>query len=116
MRPLIAILAVAALAAIATVATTARPGSGALSMFASPTPRVWAWPAAAPTERAARSHPQLLSGFMIPIGGTDIPGDELYLPNSPRDYRAGYPRGHRLPGHGGHARPRGEGRHDRAHR
>jgi murein DD-endopeptidase MepM/ murein hydrolase activator NlpD len=93
MRPLIAILAVAALAAIATVATTARPGSGALSMFASPTPRVWEWPAAAPTERAARSHPQLLSGFMIPIGGTDIPGDELYLPNSPRDYRAGYHEG-----------------------
>ena len=93
MRPLIAILAVAAIAVIATLATTTRSGSGGLSVFASPTPRVWDWPAAAPTERPARSHPRLLSGFMIPIGGLDVPSDELYLPNSPRDYRAGYHEG-----------------------
>ena len=97
MRPLIAIIAVAALAAIATLATSARSAPLALPLLPSPTPRVWEWPAAAPTEQPMRSHPQLLSGFAIPVDGVDVPTDEQYLPNSPRDYRAGYHEGIDLP-------------------
>jgi murein DD-endopeptidase MepM/ murein hydrolase activator NlpD len=54
---------------------------------------VWDWPAAAPTEPAMRSHPQVLSGFVLPVGGLDVPTEEQYLPNSPRAYRAGYHEG-----------------------
>jgi murein DD-endopeptidase MepM/ murein hydrolase activator NlpD len=90
MRPLIAIVAVAALAVIATLASA---GGSAPLALPSPTPRVWEWPAAAPTEQPMRSHPQLLSGFAIPVGGIDVPTDEQYLPNSPRAYRAGYHEG-----------------------
>jgi murein DD-endopeptidase MepM/ murein hydrolase activator NlpD len=93
MRPLIAILAVAALAVIATLASAGRSGPLALSLRPTPTPRVWEWPAAAPTEQPARGHPQLLSGFAIPVGGIDVPTEEQYLPNSPRAYRAGYHEG-----------------------
>jgi murein DD-endopeptidase MepM/ murein hydrolase activator NlpD len=93
MRPLLAILAVAALAAIATLATAARSGTLALPLLPTPTPRVWEWPAAAPTERPMAAHLRLQSGFAIPIGGTDVPTDEQYLPNSPRAYRAGYHEG-----------------------
>jgi murein DD-endopeptidase MepM/ murein hydrolase activator NlpD len=90
MRPLIAIVAVAALAVIATLASAGGPAPLAVP---SPTPRVWEWPVAAPTEQPMRSHPQLLSGFAIPVGGIDVPTDEQYLPNSPRAYRAGYHEG-----------------------
>jgi murein DD-endopeptidase MepM/ murein hydrolase activator NlpD len=93
MRPVIAILAVVALAAIATMMSAGRSGSPALPVFPTPTPRVWEWPAAAPTEQPQRSHPQLLSGFVIPVGGIDVPDEEQYLPNSPRTYRAGYHEG-----------------------
>ena len=93
MRPLIAIVVVAALAVIATLASAGRSGSLALPLLPTPTPRVWEWPAAAPTEEPMRSHPQLLSGFAIPVGGIDVPADEQYLPNSPRAYRAGYHEG-----------------------
>jgi murein DD-endopeptidase MepM/ murein hydrolase activator NlpD len=93
MRPLIAILAVAALAAIATLATAARSGPLALSRLPTPTPRVWEWPAAAPTEQPMAAHLQLQSGFAIPVGGIDVPTDDQYLPNSPRAYRAGYHEG-----------------------
>ncbi len=90
MRPLIAIVAVAALAVIATLASA---GGSAPLALPSPTLRVWEWPAAAATEQPLRSHPQLLSGFAIPVGGIDVPTDEQYLPNSPRAYRAGYHEG-----------------------
>ena len=90
MRPLIAILAVAALAAIATLASAGRSAPLALP---SPTPRVWEWPAAAPTEQPMAAHLQLQSGFAIPVGGIDVPTDDQYLPNSPRAYRAGYHEG-----------------------
>lgn len=93
MRPLIAIIAVAALAAIATLASAARSGPVALPAVPPPTPRVWEWPSAAPTEQPMRSHPHLLSGFVIPVGGMDVPTEEQYLPNSPRAYRAGYHEG-----------------------
>jgi murein DD-endopeptidase MepM/ murein hydrolase activator NlpD len=101
MRPLIAIIAVAALATIAVLASGARSGPITLPGFATPTPRTWDWPAAAPTEQAMRSHPQLLSGFVIPIGGLDLPDEEQYLPNSPRDYRAGYHEGIDFPADAG---------------
>ncbi|HEY8730569.1 MAG TPA: M23 family metallopeptidase [Candidatus Limnocylindria bacterium] len=93
MRPLIAIVAVLALAAIATLASAARSGPVALPPLPTPTLRVWDWPAAAPTDRPIASHPELLSGFIIPVGGADVPTDDLYLPNSPREYRAGYHEG-----------------------
>ena len=93
MRPLIAIIAVAALAVIATMASLARSGPIALPGLPTPTPRVWEWPAAAPTEQPMGMHPQLLAGFIVPVGGLEVPTEELYLPNSPRDYRAGYHEG-----------------------
>ena len=93
MRPLIAIIAVAALAAIATLASAGRLGPVALRALPTPTPRVWEWPPAAPTEPATPSHLQLLSGFVLPVGGLDVPTEEQYLPNSPRAYRAGYHEG-----------------------
>ena len=93
MRPLIAIIAVAALAAIATMASVARSGPIALPGLPSPTPRVWEWPPAAPTEQPMRAHPHLQSGFLIPVGGVEVPTDEQYLPNSARAYRAGYHEG-----------------------
>lgn len=101
MRPLIAIIAVTALAAIAVLASGARSGSIALPGFPTPTPRTWDWPTAGPTEQAMRSHPQLLSGFAIPVGGLDLPDEEQYLPNSPRDYRAGYHEGIDFPADAG---------------
>ena len=93
MRPLIAIIAVAALAAIATMASVARTGTGAPPGLPSPTPKVWEWPPAAPTEQAMRGHPRLLSGFVIPLDSIDVPAEEQYLPNSARAYRAGYHEG-----------------------
>jgi murein DD-endopeptidase MepM/ murein hydrolase activator NlpD len=93
MRPLIAIISVIALVAIAALASAARSGQLGLPPAPSPTLRVWDWPSAAPTEQPARAHPQLLSGFVIPVGGEDVPSEEQYLPNSARAYRAGYHEG-----------------------
>ena len=93
MRPLIAIAAVIALVVIAALASAARSGQLGLSTAPTPTPRVWAWPSPGPTDEPARSHPQLLSGFIVPLGGIDVPSEEQYLPNSPRAYRAGYHEG-----------------------
>ncbi len=101
MRPLIAIIAVAALVAIAVVASAARSSPITLPGPAATTPRTWDWPPAAPTEEAMRSHPQLLSGFAVPVGGQDVPEEEQYLPNSPRDYRAGYHEGIDFPADAG---------------
>ncbi len=93
MRPLVAILAVAALVAIAAMASASRPVTGAVTTVVPPAPRVWDWPQAAPTEAPLRAHPQLLAGFIVPIGGLDVPSEEQYLPNSPRAYRSGYHEG-----------------------
>jgi murein DD-endopeptidase MepM/ murein hydrolase activator NlpD len=93
MRPLIAVLGVAMFAAIAAVASVARSGPIAFPGSATPTPRVWEWPSAAPTEQPARAHLHVLSGFIVPMGGIDLPTEGQYLPNSPRDYRAGYHEG-----------------------
>jgi murein DD-endopeptidase MepM/ murein hydrolase activator NlpD len=99
MRLLIAIVAVAALVAIAAMASAAP--SAVSTVSATPTPRVWDWPAAAPTETPMRAHPQLLSGFIVPVGGLEVPTAEQYLPNSPRAYRAGYHEGIDFPAKSG---------------
>src|SRR5689334_6167588 len=93
MRPLIALVAVAALVALVAIANTGGSGSAATVAMAPPAPRVWEWPAAAPTEAPMNARSRLLSGFTIPVGGLEIPTEEQYLPNSPRDYRAGYHEG-----------------------
>ena len=93
MRPVIAILGVAMFAAIAALASAARVGPNAFQGLPAPTARTWEWPAAAPTDPAMRAHPRLLSGFIIPLGDVDVPDEEQYLPNSPREYCAGYHEG-----------------------
>ena len=101
MRPLAAIVAVAALVALAAIATAGRSGSAATTVLAPPAPRVWDWPAAAPTDAPMGAHPRLLSGFSVPVGGLEVPTEEQYLPNSPRDYRAGYHEGVDFPAKSG---------------
>ena len=101
MRPLIAIVAVAALVAIAAMASAARSGPAATTVIASPSPRVWDWPAAAPTDRPMGARPRLVSGFIVPVSGIEVPTEEQYLPNSPRAYRAGYHEGIDFPANSG---------------
>ena len=94
MRLLVAIAAVAALVAIAAMANAARSTNGAVTAVAPPAPRVWDWPQAAPTETPMRrAHAPLLSGFVVPVGGIEVPTEEQYLPNSARAYRSGYHEG-----------------------
>ena len=93
MRPLIAIAGVLVFAVVAAMASITPGGPVARSAGPTPSPRVLEWPAAQPTEQPMRRHPRLLSGFTLPIAATDLPTDEAYLPNSPRDYRAGYHEG-----------------------
>ncbi|HEV2249980.1 MAG TPA: M23 family metallopeptidase [Candidatus Limnocylindria bacterium] len=101
MRLLTAIFAVLALVAIAALASAPRPGPVTLAVPPTPTPRVWDWPPAAPTEQPTLAHPRLLSGFIVPVDGVAIPTDALHLPNSPRDYRAGYHEGIDFPANAG---------------
>src|SRR5258708_13618081 len=75
------------------MAGAARWGQVALPGAAPPARRVWDWPPAAPTERPLPAHPRLVSGFIVPVGGMEVPPEEQYLPNSPRDARAGYHQG-----------------------
>ena len=93
MRSLIAIAGVVVFVAIAAMASVGRSGPAALSTGPTATAKVLDWPAARPTEQPLRGHVRLLSGFMLPIAATDLPTDQAYLPNSPRDYRAGYHEG-----------------------
>lgn len=92
MRFLIAIGGVVVLAAIAAMATVA--GAGPLPPPAvERTPAPIDWPAARPTEAPQPAHLRLLGGFILPLGAGDVPADAAYLPNSPREYRAGYHEG-----------------------
>ena len=93
MRQLIAIAGVVAFVAVAVMASIAPAGPAARTAGASATPTVFVWLAAQPTEQPMRAHPQLLSGFGLPIAAAVLPSDEAYLPNSPRNYRAGYHEG-----------------------
>lgn len=93
MRLPIAIAGIVAFAAIAVLASVAAADPIARGLLPAPTARVWDWPSAEPTEPPLRAHPQLLSGFVVPVGGAVVPSEEQYLPNSARDYRAGYHEG-----------------------
>ena len=93
MRLVIAILGVAMFVTIAALASAARSGPSGQQGLPAPTARTWEWPAAAPTDPAMRAHPRLVGGFIIPLGDVDVPDEEQYLPNSPREYRAGYHEG-----------------------
>jgi murein DD-endopeptidase MepM/ murein hydrolase activator NlpD len=92
MRLVVAILGVIAFAAVAVMASASAGGPLARRTAPTPTPRL-EWPAAAPTEQVMRAHLRLLSGFRLPLDAADLPSDPAYLPNSPRDYRAGYHEG-----------------------
>ena len=93
MRLIIAIVGVIAFAAVATMATLAGATPGTAVPTPSPALAVLEWPAGAPTDPPLFAHPRLLSGFIVPLKGVDLPESEQYLPNSPRDYRAGYHEG-----------------------
>ena len=93
MRPLLAIAGVVAFAAVAAMASIVPNGPLARSDRPSATPTVFEWPAARPTEQPMPAHVRLLSGFALPIEAAALPTEEAYLPNSPRDYRAGYHEG-----------------------
>lgn len=93
MRPLLAIVGVIAFAAVAALASIVPNGQPGGADRPSASPRVFDWPAARPTEQPTPAHLRLLSGFTLPIAAAALPTNEAYLPNSPRDYRAGYHEG-----------------------
>lgn len=103
MRPLLAVLLVLAFAAIAVASTAVATSSKAPASPTNVTPRATADPAN--TARAELDHPigsspdqgwrksPLLRGLLIPIDGAEIPTAPELLPNSPREYRAGWHEG-----------------------
>ncbi len=93
MRPLLAIVGVLVFAALAAMASAAPNTQLARPAVPAATPKVLEWPPALPTEQAMPGHVRLLTGFTLPVAAIDLPADEAYLPNSPRDYRAGYHEG-----------------------
>ncbi|HEY8657291.1 MAG TPA: M23 family metallopeptidase [Candidatus Limnocylindria bacterium] len=102
MRPLIGILCVVLFGAIAVLATAGRSGALAVpapAPTAAPAPSMSPSPRPSPTPsplldpEMLPTHVRLLRGFHYPVAGTDIPAGESYLPNSPREYRAGYHEG-----------------------
>ena len=93
MRPLIAIAGVIVFALVAAVASAAPNAPLARPAATTTSPTVLEWPAAQPTEQAMRGHVRVLTGFTVPVAATEVPLAEAYLPNSPRDYRAGYHEG-----------------------
>jgi murein DD-endopeptidase MepM/ murein hydrolase activator NlpD len=103
MRPLLAVLAVLALGAIAVAATTAGTASKSPSYSVNPVPLATADPAntdRVESHRALGSSPgqgrgisPVVRGLLIPIDGAEIPTLPELLPNSPREYRAGWHEG-----------------------
>src|SRR2546427_12076704 len=103
MRPLLAVLAVLAFAAIAVVTTTGGMASKAREDAVNVAPRVTADPSN--TARVELAHPigsspgqgrgisPVVRGLLIPIDGAEIPTAPELLPNSPREYRAGWHEG-----------------------
>jgi murein DD-endopeptidase MepM/ murein hydrolase activator NlpD len=92
MRPLIAIVGVLVFVTAAAIASSSSSGPAA-DPAATASPRVLEWPAAQPTEQGMRGLRRVLTGFAVPIAATELPADEAYLPNSARDYRAGFHEG-----------------------
>jgi murein DD-endopeptidase MepM/ murein hydrolase activator NlpD len=103
MRPLLAVLVVLAFGAIAVAATAAGTASKGPSYAVNPAPRATADPAntdRVESHRALGSSPgqgrgisPVVRGLLIPIDGADIPTSPELLPNSPREYRAGWHEG-----------------------
>ena len=103
MRPLLAVLLVLAFAVIAVAATTAGRATKAPVDAAKTSPRATADPAN--TARVDLGRPigsspgqvrgisPVVRGLMLPIDGAEITTAPELLPNSPRDYRAGWHEG-----------------------
>lgn len=103
MRPVLAVLLVLAFAAVAVGATTARTSSEAPVVAANVAPRATADPAN--TARVDLGHPigsspgqgrgisPVVRGLLLPIEGVDVTTAAELLPNSPREYRAGWHEG-----------------------
>lgn len=103
MRPVLAVLLVVAFAAVAVAATTSRTPSKGRVDGAIVTPRATADPAN--TTRVELAHPigsspgqgsgisPVVRGLLLPIEGAEIATAPLLLPNSPREYRAGWHEG-----------------------
>ena len=103
MRPLLAVLVVLAFAAIAVAATAAGTGSKGPADAVNIAPRATADPAN--TARAELGHTigsspgqgrgisPVVRGLLLPIDGAEITTAPELLPNSPRDYRAGWHEG-----------------------
>lgn len=103
MRPLLAVLVVIGFAAIAVAATTARTPSKAPVDAANVAPRATADPAN--TARVQLDHSigsspgqgrgisPVVRGLLLPIEGAEITTAPELLPNSPREYRAGWHEG-----------------------
>ncbi|MGH2490629.1 MAG: M23 family metallopeptidase [Candidatus Limnocylindria bacterium] len=103
MRPLLAVLIVFAFAAIAVVSTVVGTASKAPAEAANTAPRATADPAdnaRAELRQELGSSPgqgrgisPVVRGLLMPVEGTEIPNAPDLLPNSPRDYRAGWHEG-----------------------
>lgn len=98
MRPFIGILGVVVFAGIAILATAGRSGTLAAptvspTAAATPVESPSARPSPLPSPETLPTHLRLLHGFRHPIADRDIPAGASYLPNSPREYRAGYHEG-----------------------
>ena len=103
MRPLLAVLLVLGFAAIAVAATAMGTASKAREAAVNVAPRVTADPSN--TARVELAHPigsspgqgrgisPVVRGLLIPIDGGEIPTAPELLPNSPREYRAGWHEG-----------------------
>lgn len=103
MRPVLAVLAVLALGAIAVAATAAGTASKGPSYALNPAP--WATADPANTDRVepyralgsspgqGRGISPVIRGLLIPIDGAEVPTSPELLPNSPREYRAGWHEG-----------------------
>lgn len=103
MRPLLAVLVVFAFAALAVAATATSNASKGPTGATKAVPRVTADPANSERVAVARefgSSPgqgrgisPAIRGLLIPIDGAEIPTAPELLPNSPREYRAGWHEG-----------------------
>jgi murein DD-endopeptidase MepM/ murein hydrolase activator NlpD len=103
MRPVFAVLAVLAFGAIAVAATAVGTASKGPSQAVKPAPRVTADPEN--TARVELGHPigsspgqgrgisPVIRGLLVPIEGAEIPTAPELLPNSVREYRAGWHEG-----------------------
>jgi murein DD-endopeptidase MepM/ murein hydrolase activator NlpD len=103
MRPLLAVLLVLAFGALAVAATSAATGSKAPVDAAIVAPRATADPAN--TARVDLGHPigsspgqgrgisPAVRGLLLPVEGVEITTAPELLPNSPREYRAGWHEG-----------------------